>query len=233
MPTRAGPYQQREGKTHRIKGDGAMRKDLIACIVALTLHVAAARAEPAAQPAGTYKMDPAHSSLTWKVNHFGLSNYTARFSRFDAILDIDPATPESAKVLVTVDPTSIRTDYPFTESRDFDKELGDEKFFNAKKFSQITFSSTGVERTGATTARVTGDLTMLGVTKPLTIEVTLNGAKPHPTAGVPALGFSGIAKLKRSDFNMTFMLPLVGDEVTLLIEAEFLKSEGARLHHAR
>jgi polyisoprenoid-binding protein YceI len=74
---------------------------------------------------------------------------------------------------------------------------------------------------------------MLGVTKPLTIEVTLNGAKRHPTAGLPALGFSGIAKLKRSDFNMTFMLPLVGDEVTLLIEAEFLKSESARLHHAR
>jgi polyisoprenoid-binding protein YceI len=234
MPTRTGPHQQREGKTHRIKGGNAMRKDLIASIVALTLAVAAARAEPAALPAGTYKMDHAHSSLTWKVNHFGLSNYTARFSRFDAMLDIDPSTPESAKVLVTVDPTSIRTDYRSAEGRDFDKELGDgEKFFNAKKFTQIIFSSTRVERTGETTARVTGDLTMLGVTKPLTIEVTLNGAKRHPTAGLPALGFSGIAKLKRSDFNMTFMLPLVGDEVTLLIEAEFLKSESARLHHAR
>jgi polyisoprenoid-binding protein YceI len=211
-----------------------MRKDLIASIVALMLDVAAATAEPAAQPAGTYKIDHAHSSLTWKVNHFGLSNYTARFSRFDAILDIDPAKPESAKVLVTLDPTSIRTDYPFSESRDFDKELGDgEKFFNAKKFTRIVFSSTGVERTGETTARVTGDLTMLGITKPLTIDVTLNGAKRHPIAGVPALGFSGIAKLNRSDFNLTFMLPLVGDEVTLLIEAEFLKSEGARLHHAR
>ena len=202
-----------------------MRKVLIASIVALILGVAAARAEPAALPAGTYKMDRAHSSLTWKVNHLGLSNYTARFSRFDAILDIDPAKPESAKVLVTVDPASIRTDYPFPESSDFDKDLGEgEKFFNAKKFTRIIFSSTRVERTGKTTARVTGDLTMLGITKPLTIEVTLNGAKPHPTAGVPALGFSGIAKLKRSDFGMTFMLPLVGDEVTLLIEAEFLKS---------
>jgi polyisoprenoid-binding protein YceI len=211
-----------------------MRKDLIASIVALMLDVAAASAEPAALPAGTYKMDLAHSSLTWKVNHFGLSNYTARFSRFDAILDIDPARPESAKLLVTVDPTSIRTDYRSAEGRDFDKELGDgEKFFNAKKFTRIIFSSTWVERTGGTTARVTGDLTMLGVTKPLTIEVTLNDAKPHPISGVPALGFSGIVKLKRSDFNMTFMLPLVGDEVTLLIEAEFLKSEGAGMQHVR
>jgi polyisoprenoid-binding protein YceI len=211
-----------------------MRKDLIVIMVALMLGVATARAEPGTLPAGTYKMDPAHSSLTWKVNHFGLSNYTARFSRLDAILHIDPARPESAKVLVMVDPTSIRTDYRSAEGRDFDRELGDgEKFFNARKFTQIVFSSTRVERTGETTARVTGDLTMLGVTRPLTIEVTLNGAKRHPASGVPALGFSAVAKLKRSDFNMTFMVPLVGDEVTLLIEAEFLKSDDARPHHAR
>ena len=211
-----------------------MRKDFTVSIVAMMLGIAAARAEPAAPPAGTYKMDRAHSSLTWKVSHFGLSNYTARFTRFDAMLDIDPARPESAKALVTVDPTSIRTDYRSADGRDFDKELGEgEKFFNARKFTEIVFSSTVVERSGETTARVTGDLTMLGVTKPLAIEVTLNGAKQHPTAGVPALGFSGIAKLKRSDFNMMFMLPLIGDEVTLLIEAEFLKSEGARPDHAR
>jgi polyisoprenoid-binding protein YceI len=202
-----------------------MCKGLIASIVALVLGVGTARAEPSALPAGTYKMDRAHSSLTWKVNHFGLSNYTARFTRFDAILEIDPARPEKAKVLVSVDPTSVRTDYRSAEGRDFDKELGEaERWFNAKKFDQITFSSTGVERTGETTARVTGSLTMLGITKPLAIEVTLNGAKQHPTAKVPALGFSAVAKLKRSDFNIMFMLPLVGDEVTLLIEAEFLKS---------
>jgi polyisoprenoid-binding protein YceI len=209
-----------------------MRKGLT-CIVALMLDVAAARAEPAALTAGTYEIDRAHSSLTWKVNHLGLSNYTARFSRFDAVLDIDPAKPESAKLLVTVDPTSIRTDYPFPESSDFDKDLGEgEDFFNAKKFSRIIFSSTRVERTGKATARVTGDLTMRGITKRMTMQVTLNGAKPHPMAGVPALGFSGTAKLRRSDFGMTFMLPLVGDEVTLFIEAEFLKSAG-RLDHAR
>jgi polyisoprenoid-binding protein YceI len=202
-----------------------MRKGPIACVVALILEITAVRAEPAAPPAGTYKMDRAHSSLSWKVNHLGLSNYTARFTRFDATLEIDPARPQSAKVVVTVDPRSIRTDYPFTESSDFDKDLGEgENFFNAKEFTRITFSSTRVERTGKTTARVTGDLTLLGITKPLTISVTLNGAMQHPMAQAPALGFSGIAKLKRSDFGMTFMLPMVGDEVTLFIEAEFIKS---------
>jgi len=202
-----------------------MRKGLIAGAVALILEITAVRAEPAAPPAGTYRMDRAHSSLTWKVNHLGLSNYTARFTRFDATLDIDPANPQSAKVVVTVDPTSVRTDYPFSEKRDFDKELGEgEKFFNAKEFTLIVFSSTRVERTGKRTANVTGDLTLLGITKPLTIYVTLNGAMQHPMAQAPALGFSGIAKLKRSDFGMTFMLPLIGDEVTLSIEAEFIKS---------
>jgi polyisoprenoid-binding protein YceI len=202
-----------------------MRKGLIAGIVALILDVATAGAEPTPLPSGTYEIDRAHSSLTWKVSHLGLSNFTARFSRFDAILEIDPVKPERAKLLVTVEPTSIRTDYPFPESSDFDKDLAEgEDFFNAKKFSRIIFSSTKVERTGKTTARVTGDLTMRGITMPLTIQVTLNAAKPHPLAGVPALGFSAIAKLKRSDFGMTFMLPLIGDEVILLIEAEFLKS---------
>jgi len=203
-----------------------MRKGLIAGAVALILEIAAVRAGLAEPPAaGTYRMDRAHSSLTWKVNHLGLSNYTARFTRFDATLDIDPANPQSAKVVVTVDPTSVRTDYPFSEKRDFDKELGEgEKFFNAKEFTLIVFSSTRVERTGKRTANVTGDLTLLGITKPLTIYVTLNGAMQHPMAQAPALGFSGIAKLKRSDFGMTFMLPLIGDEVTLSIEAEFIKS---------
>lgn len=202
-----------------------MRKGLIAGVVALILDITAVRAELAAPPAGIYRMDRAHSSLIWKVNHLGLSNYTARFTRFDATLHIDPARPQGAKVVVTVDPRSIRTDYPFTESSDFDKDLGEgENFFNAKAFTRITFSSTRVERTGKATANVIGDLTLLGVTKPLTIYVTLNSAKQHPMAQAPALGFSGVAKLKRSDFGMTFMLPLIGDEVTLLIEAEFIKS---------
>jgi polyisoprenoid-binding protein YceI len=202
-----------------------MRKELIPSIVALMLGVSTATAEPTVLPEGNYEIDRAHSSLTWKVDHLGLSSYTARFARFDAVLNIDPARPESAKVLVTVEPASVRTDYPFPETSDFDKDLAEgEDFFDAKKFSRIIFSSTNVERTGKTTARMTGDLTIRGITKSITIQVTLNGAKAHPMAGVPALGFSGIAKLKRSDFGMTFMLPLVGDEVTLLIEAEFLKS---------
>lgn len=188
---------------------------------ALTLSVHAAHANEAA---GTYKMDRAHASLTWKIDHLGLSFYTARFTKFDATLDIDPDNPTDAKLNVTVDPRSIRTDYPFAERKDFDKELIESpNFFNAGEHPEITFVSTSIEQTGDDTAKVTGDVTLLGVTKPVTMDVRLNGQKMHPFANKPALGFSGEARLKRSEFGMTHLIGGIGDEVTLLIEAEFIK----------
>ncbi|MEL6311063.1 MAG: YceI family protein [Pseudomonadota bacterium] len=174
--------------------------------------------------AGTYKLDRAHASLVWKVNHLGLSFYTARFDTFDATLDINPDEPQSAKLEVTVDPTSIRTGFPFSDAKDFDKELVQSpNFFNAKEHPEIKFVSTSIERTGDKTAKVTGDLTLLGVTKPVTLDVTLNGQMAHPMKKKPALGFSGVGKIKRSEFGMTHLVGGVGDEVELLLEAEFIK----------
>jgi polyisoprenoid-binding protein YceI len=173
-------------------------------------------------PAGTYKIDPTHASLTWKVSHMGLSNYTARFTKIDATLDFDPAKPEAAKLTATVDPTSLKTDYPNVAKVDFDKELVENaKWFNANVAKMITFKSTAVKMTGAKTADVTGDLTLLGVTKPVTLKVTLNGGmKEHPFAKKPAIGFSGTATIKRSDFGMANLIPVVADEVALLLEVE-------------
>jgi polyisoprenoid-binding protein YceI len=202
-----------------------MLKPLVVAVAALILCAPAAIGQSAPMPAGVYQMDRGHASLHWKINHLGLSNYTARFTRFEASLDIDPAKPESARLTVAVDPTSIRTDYPFAERKDFDKELiEDADFFNASKFPKITFISTKIERTGEKTAKVTGDLVMLGISKPLTLDVVLNGAKEHPGNKKPALGFSATAKLKRSDWGLTTRAPFLGDEVSLLIEAEFIKS---------
>ena len=191
----------------------------LAVAIALSAHSAIA-----GSAAGTYKLDPTHASLTWKVNHLGLSFYTARFTRFDATLEIDPDKPTGAALAVTVDPRSLRTDYPFADKKDFDKILIESPdFFDANKHPEITFVSTRVEQVGETTAKVTGDLTLLGVTKPVTMDVTLNGQKLHPFAKKPAMGFSGEAKLKRSDFGMTHLIGGVGDEVRLIIEAEFIK----------
>ncbi|MEO1206076.1 MAG: YceI family protein [Pseudomonadota bacterium] len=175
-------------------------------------------------PAGTYAIDPTHASVTWKVGHLGLSNYTARFVKFDAKLDFDPAAMDKSKLTVTIDPKSIRTDYPFADTKDFDKKLAeDAEYFNANAHPEITFTSTAVEMTGEKTAKVTGDMTMLGVTKPVTLDVTLNGAmKEQPFAKKPALGFSASTVIKRSEFGFTKLVPVVSDDVTLLIEAEFL-----------
>jgi len=173
-------------------------------------------------PAGTYTIDPTHASVTFKVKHLGLSNYTARFAKFDATLVFDPAKPETAKLTASIDPQSIRTDYPFADKKNFDKVLAtDAKWFNAEFFDKITFTSTSVKVTGPQTADVTGDLTLLGVTKPSTLKVTFNGGmKEHPFAKKPAIGFSATGSINRSDFGMGYLVPTVGDEVALLIEAE-------------
>ncbi|MEM1306218.1 MAG: YceI family protein [Pseudomonadota bacterium] len=185
---------------------------------------ALATAAQANDAAGTYKLDRAHASLVWKVNHLGLSFYTARFDTFDATLDIDPDKPASAKLNVTIDATSIRTGFPFADRKDFDKELvQDAKFFDASNHPEITFVTTSVEPTGDKTAKVTGDLTLKGVTKPVTLEVTLNGQIMHPFKKKPALGFSGTGTIKRSEFGMTHLIGGVGDDVEILLEAEFIK----------
>ena len=180
-----------------------------------------------AMPAGLYKLDKSHASLVWKVSHLGLSNYTARFTSFDADLMLNPTNLESSKVNVTIDPTSIKTDYPEPEKKDFDAQLiNDAGWFNAKQFPQITFKSTKVEKTGDDTGKVTGDLTFMGVTKPVTLDVKFNAALGnHPFANKPAVGFSATGTIKRSDFGMTKYIPQIGDEVSLLIEVEFMYAQ--------
>ena len=198
--------------------------------VILSAALAFAAAAPAAAqlagdaPAGTYKIDPTHASVHFKVSHLGLSNYTARFIRFDATLTIDPAKPEAAKLEASVDPTSLRTDFPFADKKDFDKALiEDAKWFNAGVAKSISFKSTGVKMTGAKTADVTGELSLLGVSKPVTLKATFNGGmKEQPFAKKPAMGFSAVGTIKRSDFGMSYLVPNIGDEVQIIIEAEFL-----------
>lgn len=175
-------------------------------------------------PSGFYKMDPTHASLTWKVNHMGLSNYTARFTKFDIDLMVDTQDITKSQVKATIDPTSIRTDYPNAAEKDFDKKLSqDSGWFNAEQYPEITFSSATIEKTGDNTGTLTGDLTFLGVTKPVTMDVTLNGVLGnHPFANKPAIGFSASGSIKRSDFGMGTYIPTVGDEVSFVIEAEFI-----------
>ena len=169
--------------------------------------------DPAAAPAGTYVLDKRHASVTLKVVHFGTSHYTFRFAQgaVDGSYDYNPAKPLDTKVSITINAAAVDTGLPA-----FDKEIGtDPKFFNGAQFPTITFVSTKVEP-----GKLTGDLTFRGVTKPVTLDVTYNGYAKTPF-GSQIMGFSATGKIKRSDFGFTHLVPMVGDDVALEIEAEF------------
>jgi len=202
-------------------------KILIALIALFVMPVIAVQAQDETpiegMPSGLYKLDKTHASLIWKVNHMGLSNYTARFTDFDIDLDFQSQDINKSRVRATIDPTSIRTDYPNAETKDFDAELvNDAGWFNATQFPRITFNSTSVKKTSDNTGKLTGDITFLGVKKPITFDVVFNKALGmHPMANKPALGFSATGSLKRSDFGMNKYLSNIGDTVDIIIEAEF------------
>lgn len=195
---------------------------------ALATPALAQTTAPGTLPAGIYVSDETHTSVTFKVNHMGLSNYTARFAKADAELNFDPADPTKSSVKASVDPLSIRTDYPHADQKDFDKELsGSADWFNGEKFPSISLASTRIEKTGENTGKMYGDVTFLGVTKPVTLDVTFNGAyAEHPMTKAPAMGFSATGIIKRSDFGLDQHIPMIGDEVSVLIEIEF-KKKGA------
>lgn len=198
-------------------------------ITALTIIPAIAQAQMtplADMPFGAYKLDPAHASLTWRVSHLGLSNYTARFTKLDATLQFDAKDPTKSVLIATVDPTSVKTDFPNPETKDFDKELATGKdWFNAVQFPEIKFESTKIERTGEKTGKIYGNLTFMGVSKPLVLDAKFNGAYlKKPFAEVPSLGFSATAKIKRSDWGFSTYVPNIGDDIELIIEVEFNKA---------
>ncbi|MEM6811793.1 MAG: YceI family protein [Pseudomonadota bacterium] len=174
-------------------------------------------------PAGVYNLDETHAMLIWRVSHLGLSNYTARFTDFDADLTFDPENPENSQLVATVNPMSVETDYPYPERKDFDKVLATgEDWFNAGNFPKIEYKSRKITHNGDNTGTIEGDLTLLSVTMPLTLDVTFNGAMAEqPFSKKPTLGFSATGTMKRSDWGMGAFVPNIGDEVELIIEAEF------------
>ncbi|MBL4791139.1 MAG: polyisoprenoid-binding protein [Kordiimonadaceae bacterium] len=175
-------------------------------------------------PSGAYKVDPNHASVTWKVSHFGLSFYNARFTKFDIKIDLDADDIEKSSVTATINVSSVKTDH--SGGSGFDKEISkDKNFLNGKKFPKIKFVSKSIEKTGETTALIHGTVTMLGISKDMTLEATLIGFLPsHPYAKKPAIGLNATGSIKRSDFGFTHLVPFIGDEVVFNIDAEFIKA---------
>lgn len=150
--------------------------------------------------------------------------FVARFTNFTTDLGFDAAAPEKSSLSVTVDPSSYRSGVMPKPQLNFDNlVISDPKLFNTPKFPRITYVATKIDRTGPATAKVTGDLTMLGVTKSVVLDAVFNGSlKAHPFSKRPVLGFSATGILKRSDFGMSYLIPQVGDEVEISVEAELV-----------
>jgi polyisoprenoid-binding protein YceI len=179
-------------------------------------------------PAGGYQLDRAHASLIFRVDHLGFSKYTARFTRFDAALEFDPVDPAASSLVATVDARSLETDFPFAEQLDFNAQLRGEEWLDAEEHPQMTFRSTRVVLTGPSSASIDGDLTLRGVTRPMTLDATFNGGYAgHPMDPQARIGFSARGVLQRSAYGMTYGIPEpgttmgVGDDVEVIIEAEF------------
>lgn len=205
-----------------------------ALAVAIIAAPLAANAADVKAPSGKYALDKTHANIILQVNHLGLSPYTARFDAFDATLDLNVEDPTKSSVTATVDVGSFSTNFPGEE--DFDGKVAtDEKFLNGKKFPSIAFASKKVTQTSETTATITGDLTMLGVTKEITLDAQFIGSvADHPFAKKPAVGFvaSGVIDRTAWGFNhLAVTIPaiapaqIVSSEVSISIQAEFVKAD--------
>lgn len=173
-----------------------------------------------AQAADKYELDASHTYVGFAVTHLGLSTTYGAFRDLTGNLLIDEASPEKSSVNVTMQTKSVDTGHAKR-----DEHLRGKDFFNVEQFPTMTFRSTEVKPTGKTTARVTGDLTMLGVIKPVTLDVKFNAKKEYPRTKKMAVGFEAQGKLKRSDFGLSQGIPMVGDEIVLTISTEAQQSD--------
>jgi polyisoprenoid-binding protein YceI len=194
----------------------------------------AEQAVPIEAPSGQYRLDPNHSTVVVDALRFGLANYVLRFNAVSGSLNFNAEDPAQSSVEATVAVTSLDT--PYTGERDFDAELQNSQWLDSATYPNAVFRSTSVERTGPNTARVTGDLTLRGVTHPLTLDVRYNASYRQHPAGTPEslIGFSARGVIPRSQFGVTSMAETPGahdgvaDQVQLRIEAVFTRPvEGA------
>jgi polyisoprenoid-binding protein YceI len=204
-------------KTHFLAA-GAMTALL--ALSSLTPHAAAqqiASNDPNAVKAGEYRVESYHTQIGFSISHFGFTDYSGFFSGATGALTLDTAKIGISKVDIAIPIQSVLTTVPV-----LDGMLKGDQWFDAAKFPSATFVSTKITKTGRDTATVVGDLTLHGVTRPVTLKVRLIGAGTDPLAKAFTVGFEATGEIKRSDFGIKQYLPLVGDDVTLKIASAFL-----------
>jgi polyisoprenoid-binding protein YceI len=170
-----------------------------------------------AQAADTYQVDPVHSSVLFKVRHLNVADVYGRFDDLSGTVTLDPANTADDSLDL-----QIKTDSIDTHNDKRDQALKSPDFLNVKQFPTVTFKTTKVEKAGDDTYKVTGNLTLRGVTKPLTVEFKKTGEGKGPQGEFRAGGETQFT-IKRSDFGMNFMQGVAGDDVTLIISLEGIK----------
>jgi polyisoprenoid-binding protein YceI len=170
--------------------------------------------------AGRYQIDPNHTQVLWTVNHMGITPLHGAFGQSAGTLTIDPKAPNAAKVEVTFPISGLTVTSP-----GFMKHLSSPDFFDASKYPEAKFVSTSVVAQGSG-ARITGNLTLHGVTRPVTLDASFFGAGANAMNQKLNIGFKASATIRRSEFGLGMAVPVVSDEVALEIVAAFEK-EGA------
>lgn len=191
-----------------------MKKTLIAAAMA-TVAATAAFATPE-----KYVLDSSHSQILFSYNHLGFSTTWGMFSGFEGDVMFDQENPAGSSVTVSMPTKSM-----FTGWEERFGHFMSQDFFGAEDSDLVSFTSTGIEVTGDSTAQITGDLTINGTTKPVVLDAVLNQVGDHPMAGKPWAGFDASATVLRSDYNLGKFAPFVSDEVQIQISIEAMKAE--------
>lgn len=166
---------------------------------------------------GTYTVDPDHTQVIWTVDHMGFSPLTGMFGKMSGTLVLDPKAPEDAKLDIKIPLAGL-----VVTSEEFGKHLASPDFFDTAKFAEASFKSTNVTAEG-TEGAIEGELTLHGVTRPITLETTFFGAGINPMTKAENIGFVATTTIKRSEFGLGFAVPIVSDEVELDVVGVFAK----------
>ncbi len=167
---------------------------------------------------GSYELDDTHAYLSFSYSHLGLSNPQIQFADFEASLELNGDDMSLSQVRITIDAASVNSTVP-----ELDDDLKGPDFFDVANHPEITFQSTAYEETSDSSGRLTGDLSVRGVTLPVTLDVTINSASMNPLNRKEMIGFSATGSINRSDYGLTAYAPLVGDELSLAVQIEFEK----------
>jgi polyisoprenoid-binding protein YceI len=182
--------------------------------LALGLAVSSVATFSMAKPVA-YTIDPGHTATVFSWSHFGFSTPSANFSDIQGTITVDNEKPANSSVNVTIPVSSINTNV-----KALDEHIQKAEFFDVEKYPNITFKSTKVQALGKNKYKITGDLTIKGVTKPVVLDAVLNKQAVHPMTKLQTIGFNATTSFNRSAFNVGAYVPNVGDKITVNITTE-------------